>query len=79
MERALGTLSAKEFEELVEHTIDRRLGVWLTQLMDALVDLQDEENAELQPEFAVSLKRSLEQARAGETIDLKAFREQIGR
>ena len=61
MERALGTLSAKEFEELVERTIDRRFEVWLTQLMDALTGWQDEESAELQPEFAASLRRSLEQ------------------
>jgi len=79
MEKALEALSAKEFEELVERTIDRRLEVWLTQLMDAFIGLQDEENAELQPEFAASLRRALEQARSGEGIDLKTFRDQIGR
>jgi hypothetical protein len=79
MEKALGTLSAKEFEELIEHTIDRHLEVWLTQLMDALIGLQGEENAELDPEFATSLRRSLEQARSGEGVDLGTFREQIGR
>ena len=75
----MGTLSAKEFEQLVERTIDRRFEVWLTQLTDALIGLPEEETAELQPEFAASLKRSLEQARSGEGIDLKTFREQIGR
>ena len=121
MERALAALSAEEFEELVERTIDRRLEVWLTQLLDALIDSQttDEDNlerfigmwadftpeedhvlktileervsyfagrkiefgkgTELQPEFAASIRRSLEQARSGEGIDLKTFREQIGR
>jgi len=79
MEKALEALSAKEFEELVERTIDRRLEVWLTQLMDAFIGLQDEENVELQPEFAASLRRALEQARSGEGIDLKTFRDQIGR
>ena len=79
MEKTLEALSAKEFEELVERTIDRRLEVWLTQLMDAFIALQDEENAELQPEFAASLRRALEQARSGEGIDLKTFRDQIGR
>ena len=78
MERALAALSAEEFEQLVERTIDRRLEVWLTQLMDALMGLQEEKSAELQPEFAASLRRSLEQARSGEGIDLKTFREQIG-
>jgi hypothetical protein len=40
MERALAALSAEEFEQLVERTIDRRLEVWLTQLMDALIGSQ---------------------------------------
>lgn len=79
MERALETLSTREFEKLVERTIDRRFEVWLTQLMDALLGSQEEESTELQPEFAASLRRSLEQARLGESIDLKTFREQIGR
>ena len=78
MEKALGTLSAQEFEKLVEQTIDRRLGIWLTQLMDALIGLQDKEDAEFRPEFAASLRRSLEQARSGESIDLKTLREQLG-
>lgn len=76
MERALGTLSTKEFEELIEHTIDRRLGVWLTQLTDAWVNHLDEENTNLRPEFAASLKRSLDQAQLGEGIDLETFRKQ---
>jgi len=79
MEKTLGALSAKEFEELVERTIDRRLEVWLTQLADAWIGWQEEESAELQPEFAASLKRALEQARSGEGIDLKSFRDQMGR
>ena len=79
MEKALRELSAGEFEELVERTIDRRLEVWLTQLVDALISLQEEESAELQPEFAASLKRSLEQARLGKGIDLETFRDQIER
>ncbi|MCD6345258.1 MAG: hypothetical protein J7M17_06635 [Anaerolineae bacterium] len=79
MERALATLSTHEFEELVEHTIDKRLEVWLTQLTDTLTGLQDEGNAEMRPEFAASLRRSLEQARSGGNVALKTFREQLGR
>ena len=78
IEKTLGALSTKEFEELVEHTIDRRLEVWLTQLTDVWIDLEEEESAELRPEFAASLRRALEQARSGEGIDLKSFRDQIG-
>ena len=79
MEKALEALSAEEFEKLVERTIDRRFEVWLTQLMDALIGMQEEESAELRPEFAASLRRSLEQARSGEGIDLETFRAQIRR
>jgi uncharacterized protein YbjT (DUF2867 family) len=79
MEKVLGALSTEEFEELVRRTIDRRLEVWLTQLMDALIGLQEDRSAGLQPEFAASLRRSLEQAHLGEGIDLTTFREQIGR
>ena len=78
MESSLGTLSVREFEELVEHTIDRRLQVWLTQLADALTGFPLEDSQALQPEFSASLRRSLEQARLGEGIDLETFREQIG-
>ncbi len=77
-ERALEALSTQEFEELVERTIDKRLEVWLTQLMDAFIGWQ-EEGTELRPEFAASLRHSLEQARSGKGIDLKTSREQVGR
>lgn len=79
MEKTLVEMSAREFEELVERTIDRRINVWFTQLMDALTGSQEEEGAEFQHEFAASLRRALEQARSGEGIDLKTFRDQIGR
>ena len=62
MDRVLGTLSTKEFEELVEHTIDKRLEVWLTQLTDAWMNFPDEENTPLRPDFVAALKRSREQA-----------------
>ncbi len=78
MSRTLADLSQEELEELIGRTIDRRLDVWLTQLMDALTGSQEEEG-ELRPEFAASLRRSLKQARAGEGVDLKTFRDQIGR
>jgi len=79
MDKTMGELTAEEFEELVERTIDRRLVVWLTQLTDALEGEDDEGSAEFRPEFAVSLRRSVEQARSGQGIDLKAFRGEIGR
>jgi hypothetical protein len=78
VEKTLVELSAKEFEELVERTIDRRINVWFTQLMDALMGSQEEEGAELQHEFAASLRRALEQARSEEGIDLNTFRDQSG-
>ncbi|MBE7474735.1 MAG: hypothetical protein DPW09_01650 [Anaerolineae bacterium] len=79
MEKTLVDLSTEEFEEIVERTIDKRLQVWLTQLMDALLNLPEEDEAKLQPDFAASLQRSIEQARSGEGADLRTFREQLGR
>lgn len=78
MEKALADLSTKEFEELVERTIDERLEVWLTQLTDTWSGLE-EEDEKLLAEFASSLKRALEQATRGEGTELQAFREQLGR
>jgi hypothetical protein len=77
MEKALADLSTKEFEELVERTIDERLEVWLTQLVDAWTGLE-EEDEKLQAEFAASLKQALKQAALGEGVELQAFREQLG-
>lgn len=77
MDRTLTELSADEFEELIERTIDKRMAVWLTQLLDALADFPEEEDAELQPDFAASLRRSIEQAQAGEEISLQEFRSQL--
>jgi hypothetical protein len=48
-------------------------------VLDALANSDDEDKTALRPEFAEALRRSRAQARAGEGLDLKAFREQIGR
>lgn len=74
----LAQLTTSEFEDVVVRTIDQRLGIWFTQLIDAWTDLLDKEDSEIRSEFAVSLKIALEQARAGEGTDLKTFREQLG-
>jgi hypothetical protein len=79
MAKSMGELTAEEFEELVERAIDRRFEVWLTQLMDALEGLGDENVDELRPEFAASLRRSLEQATAGEGTTLNELRHELGR
>jgi len=79
MSTTLKDLSTEQFEQLIERTIDRRLQVWLEQVLDALTVLDNEDKAVLRPEFAESLRRSIAQARAGEGMDLKSFRKQIGR
>jgi hypothetical protein len=48
------------------------------QLMDVLSGSQDE-GQDFAPDFADSLKRSIEQSLAGEGIDLQSFRDQIGK
>ena len=71
------TMTKQELKRLVERAVDRRMEVWLAQLTDALLGTSEQDLA-LQPEFADSLRRALEQARAGEGVDLASFREQMG-
>jgi len=77
MNKALDQLSANEFEILVERAVDRRLEVWMTQLMDALTSI-DEPAGELRPEFAASLRNAIKQSETGEGMDLQSFRKEIG-
>ena len=79
MNTTLKDLSTEQLEQLIERAIDRRLQVWLEQVLDALTVWDDEDKAVLRPEFAESLRRSMAQARAGEGMALQSFREQIGR
>jgi len=79
MARRVADLSTEEFEVLVERAVERRLQVWFTQVMDVLSGPDDEDDAELRPEFAAGLRRSIEQAQRGETTDLQSFRAAIGR
>ena len=76
MNKTLAELSTEEFEIMIGQAIDKRLEIWLTQLMDALSGEQQEEK-EFRPEFAASLKRSLEQMHSGEGVDIRTIRDRI--
>ncbi len=76
MNKTINQLSTNEFETLVERVVDKRLEVWMTQLMDALTSI-DEPASELRPEFADSLRKAIKQAQAGEGLDLKSFRDEL--
>ena len=76
MNKTVNQLSTNEFELLVERAVDKRLEVWMTQLMDALTSI-DEPVSELRPEFAESLRKAIKQSQAGAGIDLKSFRDEI--
>jgi len=75
--RTVGDLSTDELQHIIEQSIDRRLSVWLTQILDALSALEDEGGAQLRPEFEESLRRALEQADAGDVVDIRTFRRQL--
>ncbi len=77
MEKTVAMLSPEEFEILLKQIIDRQMEVWFTQLLDTLSYTKEENEAPLQTEFTTSLKRAIEQADAGEMIDLDSFREQL--
>ncbi len=76
MNKTLNQLSTNEFETLVERAVDKRLEVWMTQLMDALTSI-DEPASELRLEFAESLRKAIKQSQAGEGMDLMFFRDEI--
>jgi len=76
--KTVGELRIEELQRIIEQTIDRRLSVWLIQLLDALTTLEDEEGALLRPEFEESLRQALEEADSGDVLDLEAFRRQSG-
>jgi hypothetical protein len=78
MNKTINQLSTNEFETLVERVVDKRLEVWMTQLMDALTSI-DEPASELRPEFADSLRKAIKQSQAGKGLDLKSFRDEIER
>lgn len=78
MAKSVGDLTVQEFEELVGRVVDRRMQVWLDQFLDDLRGFDEEDQAELRPEFADGLRRAIEQARRGEVLDLRTFRDQLG-
>lgn len=78
MPKALAEMTDEELEAVVQRAVDERLQVWLTQLMDALSGTTDEDRAHFKPDFAESLRRSIDQASAGELTDLESFRQSIG-
>ncbi len=78
MPRALAEMTEAEFEALVQKTVDERLSVWLTQLMDAVIGADEEDTAVFKPEFAESLNRSIAQAEAGDLADLRSLRPRHG-
>lgn len=77
MDNTIATMSAQEFETLVEQAIDRRMSVWATQLMDALNSGEADEQENLRPVFAEALRRSIRQAEQGQMTSLDAFRQQL--
>lgn len=79
MSTTLGELSVEQVERLIERTVDRRMQVWLDQVLDALSALGEEGTSDLRPEFAEALRRSIAQAQRGEGMDLHTFRQRIGR
>lgn len=58
MSTALKDLSTEQVEQLIERTIDRRLQVWLEQVLDALANSDDDDKTALRPEFSEALRRS---------------------
>ena len=55
MDTTIADLSPLELESLITDVIDKRMNVWLTQLLDAIGERQEEDDAEMLPAFELSL------------------------
>ena len=77
MDATIADLSPRELETLITDVIDRRMHVWLTQLLDAIGEHQDENDEEMLPAFEASLRKAIQQANEGEVVSLDEFLEQL--
>lgn len=77
MDNTISELSPQDLEELITNAIDRRMQVWLVQLLDAVGSHQEEEQAEFNYEFEASLQQAFQQAESDNLTSLKDFRRQL--
>ena len=77
MDATIADLSPHELESLITDVIDRRMNVWLTQLLDAIGERQEEDDAEMLPAFEASLRKAIQQADEGDVVSLDEFLTQL--
>lgn len=77
MDATIADLSPHELESLIADVIDRRMNVWLTQLLDAISGQQEEDDTEMLPAFEASLRKAIQQANEGDVVSLDEFLEQL--
>lgn len=77
MDTTIADLSPHELENLITDVIDRRMHVWLTQLLDAIGERQEEDDAEMLPAFEASLRKAIQQAEEGDVVSLDEFLTQL--
>lgn len=77
MNTTIADLSPQEFEALISETIDRRMQVWITQLLDAIGGDSENDHADLSDEFSAVLQIALDQAHAGNLTTLNDFRKEF--
>ena len=72
-------LSPNDLEELIASAIDRRMRVWVTQILDAIGSYDLEDQAEMDVGFEASLNQSLQQANSGNRSLLSDFHNETTR
>ncbi len=77
LDMTIADLSPLELESLITDVIDKRMNVWLTQLLDAIGERQEENDAEMLPAFEASLRKAIQQADEGNVVSLDNFLEQL--
>ncbi|CUS04892.2 protein of unknown function [Candidatus Promineifilum breve] len=79
METTLADLSPNELEEMITSAIDRRMRVWVTQVLDAIGSYDVEDQAEMDARFEASLNQSFQQANSGNLSLLSDFHNETTR
>ncbi len=77
LDATIADLSPHELESLITDVIDKRMHVWLTQLLDAIGERQEEDDAQMLPAFEASLRKAIQQADEGNVVSLDEFLTQL--
>jgi hypothetical protein len=78
MAQRIAELSIDEFEALVERAVDRRLRLWLVQMMDALTGAGKEDETDLSDAFAAAALAGISSERMKDELAARGVEPRLG-